>query len=35
MAAKFLDPTKTAIRAAAALKAKRVKRADRMLNLSE
>ena len=35
MAAKFLDPTKTAIRAAAALKAKRVKRADRMLNLPE
>ncbi|KAL1798998.1 hypothetical protein ACET3X_003035 [Alternaria dauci] len=35
MAAKFLDPTKRAIRAAAALKAKRVKRAERVLNLSE
>lgn len=35
MAAKFLEPTKTAIRAAAAVKAKRVKRTERMLKMSE
>lgn len=35
MAAKFYDPTKTAIRAAAAVKAKRVKRAERVLEMSK
>jgi hypothetical protein len=35
MATKFFDPTKRAIRAAAVLKAKRVKRAERILEVSE